>query len=391
MRYLLAIFLLGLLVALHELGHLIAARACRMKVERFAVGFGPPLLAVRRRGTEYSLRAIPFGGFVRISGMEVEGDAPAPGSYASRPRWQRALVLFAGSAVNYLIAIGLLFAYYAGGAPVPVPRTVGVVAPGSEAARVQLRPGDEVLSVDGQPVNDWSDLVEAVTERPGPLALSVRRDDQVLEVRATPRPDEAGVPRLGVGQLYSYRKLSAKEAASQAVRHSVALVRGGLEGTWALLRGRPDVSLAGPVGIAQRTASASTAGLGALLGLLAAISVALAVFNLLPVPGLDGGKLLLLGIAAVRGKPADPRLEALANAAGFFALIALAIWVTVRDVRGVRATAAREDTTAADAGVPADAGAVTLDAGAADAGAGARPDGGAAPDAGALQDAGAAR
>src|SRR6185369_5676049 len=122
MRYLLAIFLLGLLVALHELGHLLMARLCRMKVERYALGFGPPLLSFRsRRGTEYSLRAIPFGGYVRIAGMEPAAEAlPAPGSFAGRPRWQRMLVLAAGSLTNYVLALALLFSLYAGGRSVPV-------------------------------------------------------------------------------------------------------------------------------------------------------------------------------------------------------------------------------------------------------------------------------
>jgi regulator of sigma E protease len=362
MRYLLAIFLLGLLVALHELGHLVAARLCRMKVERFAVGFGPPLLATRRRGTQYSLRAIPFGGFVRVAGMEAAGEGPpGPGSFRSRPRWQRALVLVSGSALNYLCALALLFALYAGGRRVPVPGTVGEVTPGSEAARVQLRPGDVVEAVDGRPVREWSDLTRAVAEHAGPqlLVLAVRRGDQALEVRAAPRPDEEGVPRLGVSQLYAYRQLTRREAAAYAVHHASSLVVEGLTATWGMLRGRPGATLEGPVTIAQRTAGAATSGADALVALLAAISVALAVFNLLPVPGLDGGRLVLLAIAAVRGKPADPRVEAVASAVGFFALIALAVWVTVRDVRGARAAVVEP---AVDAGAPA------ADAGTADAG-----------------------
>ncbi|HYV49541.1 MAG TPA: M50 family metallopeptidase [Myxococcaceae bacterium] len=369
MRYLLAIFLLGLLVALHELGHLFAARLCRMKVERFAVGFGPPLLATRRRGTQYALRAIPFGGYVRVAGMEAAAEGPpGPGSFSSRPRWQRALVLVAGSALNYLCAVALLFTLYAGGRRVPVPGTVGEVTPGSEAARVQLRPGDVVEQVDGRPVREWSDLTGAVAEHAGPqpMVLVVRRGGQALEVRATPRPDEDGALRLGVSQLYAYRQLTRWEAARYAVRHASALVVEELRVTWDLARGRRSATLEGPVGIAQRTAASATAGVDALVALLAAISVALAVFNLLPVPGLDGGRLLLLAIGGVRGKAVDPRVEAVASAAGFLALIALAVWVTVRDARGVRAVAPvveLEDAGALlDAGAAPDAGS-PLDAG----------------------------
>ncbi|HVE82377.1 MAG TPA: M50 family metallopeptidase [Myxococcales bacterium] len=371
MRYLLATFLLGLLVALHELGHLVSARLCRMKVESFAVGFGPPLLAFRRRGVHYSLRAIPFGGFVRIAGMAPATEIqPAPGSFTSRPRWQRAVVLVAGSLANALCAVALLFGLYHGGYRVPVPNTVGEVAPGSEAARVQLRPGDVVMAVDGQPLRDWSALAEAVAERGGPLALTIRRGEQVLEVRATPRPDEEGIPRLGVAQLYAFRSLTNAEAAGYAFRHSVALAWDGLKATWALLRGQPGVSLMGPIGIARRTAEASATGFEPMLGLLAAISIALAVFNLLPVPGLDGGRLLFLGIAGIRGKPADPRVEAVASALGMLLLFGAAIWVSVRDVRG-RAREPGPAPAEVDAGAGVDGG---VDAGA---------DAGAAPDAGA--------
>jgi regulator of sigma E protease len=308
--------------------------------------------------------------------MEAGGEGPpGPGTFGSRPGWQRALVLVSGSALNYLCALGLLFALYAGGRHVPVPRTVGEVAPGSEAARLQLRPGDVVEAVDGRPVREWSDLTEAVAGSGGerPLTLGLRRGDQAVEVRATPRLDEGGVPRLGVSQLYAYRKLTRREAAGYALRHANALVVDGLAAMRDILRGRAGATLEGPVGIAQRMAAASGTGADALVALLAAISVALAVFNLLPVPGLDGGRLLLLGVAGVRGKALDPRVEAVASAAGFLALIALAIWVTVRDVRGVRSAGAP----VADAGA-ADAGA--LDAGAADAGS--AQDGGTSPDGG---------
>jgi regulator of sigma E protease len=245
-----------------------------------------------------------------------------------------------------------------------------------------------VEAVDGRPVREWSDLASAVAEHPGPLALTIRRGDQVLEVRATPRPDEEGVPRLGVAQLYAYRKLSLGEAAGYAFRHASALAADGLRATWAMVRGKGGATLQGPVGIAQRTAAASTSGADVLVALLAAISVALAVFNLLPVPGLDGGKLLLLGIAAVRGKPTDPRVEAVTNAAGFLALIALAVWVTVHDVRGARAPETVPDAGAPPAaGMPVDAGtsgdAGAMERGAADAGA---VDAGAALDAGAGAD-----
>jgi regulator of sigma E protease len=334
MSTVLSVFFLGLLVAVHEFGHLLAARAFGMTVERFAIGFGPPIFAFTRRGIEYSLRAIPFGGYVRIAGMTSEDDTAGENSFKAKPLWQRAIVLFAGSGVNYLGALVLLFLMYAGGANVPIPRTIGEVAPGSEAARVQLRPGDEITDVDGTPMKEWSDLVSAISKSDGrTVTLTILRDGRTMVVITQPRADGSGLPKLGVIQLRAYRSLTLGQAAGHAVRHAHALVGGTLIGLGQLVTGKVGAGLEGPVGIVRRTAFAWTEGVDAFLSFLGLISIAVAFFNLLPVPGLDGGRLLFLGIAAVRGKPVDERFENALTAAGFVLLLSLIAWVTLQDVR----------------------------------------------------------
>jgi regulator of sigma E protease len=355
-RYLAALLVLGSLVAFHELGHLILARLFRIRVDRFAVGFGPPLVAFTRGGVEYSLRAIPIGGYVRIHGMNPHQEGSGgPDAFSARPAWQRALVLFAGSGFNYLLALLMLFALYLAGTHVPVARTIGFVHPASGAARAQLRPGDEVTAVDGVPIDDWRDFARRMADRPGrPVRLELLRGAQQVTVEVNPEADEYGTGRLGVAQQYVYRQLSPGAAFLQAWVHAWAVVAEGASSLGRLATGRGGVVVEGPIGIARRTSEAASAGMDRLVRLIVALSVALAMFNLLPVPSLDGGRLLLILVAFVRGQPLTPRTETLINATGFLALIALILWVAVSDVRRIASHAPPESATQA---APADGGA----------------------------------
>ncbi|HSP80940.1 MAG TPA: site-2 protease family protein, partial [Myxococcaceae bacterium] len=159
MHYLPLLLALGLLVALHELGHLVAARLLGLRVHRYTLGFGPPVLTFRVRETEYALGAVPLGGSVHIQGMNPhEPGQEEPTSFASRSPWKRMGVLLAGPLANLLFALGILFALYTTGTHVVVPLTVGTIVPGSEAARAQLLPGDRIVSAEGQPLESWSEF-----------------------------------------------------------------------------------------------------------------------------------------------------------------------------------------------------------------------------------------
>ncbi|MBI3185892.1 MAG: site-2 protease family protein [Myxococcales bacterium] len=355
MRYVYAIIALGLLVAFHELGHLIAARVFGIKVLRFSVGFGPALFRIRRGETDYTLGALPLGGFVRIHGMNPhqEGlDRKDPRSFAARPAWQRLLVLLAGSLANYLLAVAVMAALLWAGTHVPVPRTIGAVVPGSEAARAQLRPGDVVEAIDGAPLSDWSELVERVNDSPGlPLVLSVSRGGERFQLAMTPRPEPSGVGRLGLRQQYVYREHGFGEGAAQSFAHVNRLAADGLRLLWRLLRGRPGVELAGPLGIVEQASKAASTGADAFLRVLVAISVALALFNLLPVPALDGGRSVFVLLELVSRRRVDPKLEAWLHTAGFLLLLGLLLWVMAQDVR--RAVSEGEGAASPDAGAAA--------------------------------------
>jgi regulator of sigma E protease len=338
-RYLAAILALGLVVAWHELGHLVVARLLRIRVTRYSLGFGPPIVSFRSRGTDWRISALPLGGYVVIHGMNPHTDGASGEdrtSYASRPAWQRLLVLAAGSLFNALLAVAVLVWLFVQGTHVAVPQTIGVVEPGSAAARALLRPGDAVTAIDGQPLGEWRELVEAVLDSPGrPLTLEVRRGEETFSQVVTPRPDAEGGGRLGIRQQYVYREHTFREAVPLALGYLSRLLREGAGLVERLLRGKPGADLASPVLLVKQASDAASVGWDTFLRVLVHLSLALALFNLLPFPGLDGGRMVFVAVQAVTGRKVPARAETLAHGLGFGILVALVLWVALRDVRGL--------------------------------------------------------
>lgn len=331
----LSILLLALLILLHEAGHFGVARACGMRVTRFSVGFGPVLTSFRPKGSEttYQIAAVPLGGFVQISGMDPQ-EPLEPGdtrSYAAKPLWQRAAVVFAGPAANYVVAAVLFSVLYAIGFPRAETGTViGEVTSGKPAALAGLRTGDRVLSVDGQAVTRWEQIAERTHAAPGKtVTFEVRRGDQTLVLRARagrdPRSRQGFVGIAPAVRLDRRPGLGAIAAgASQAAHDAVALVRS--LGTLAF------ESLMGPVGIVTLASAQVQKGIRAILLLGGGLSVALSVMNFLPLPALDGGRLVFLGYEMVLRRRVQPRFEAIVHWIGLILLLALLAVITFRDI-----------------------------------------------------------
>lgn len=338
MYALLALLALGLLLAVHELGHLVAARLFGLRVPRFSLGFGPPLLSFRLLGTEYVIAAIPIGASATIHGTNphTPGLDPAdPTSYRAQRLWKKLVITLAGSLANYLLALVTLFALYSAGTHVVVPLTVGTVTPGSEAARAQMLPGDRILSVDGVPTKSWSDFVELIGQSAGrerTLVLTRHGEPRVVQVR--PRPDERGVGRIGVSQQYVYREHGPSEALARSVVHTQRVAAEALGLVWSFVTGpKPMAEPPSSVAVVRQSSGAASTGLDSFLRVLVAISVALALLHLIPVPGLDGGRLLFLAIEAARGRPVSPGVETAANTVGFLAITAAILAVAVAEIR----------------------------------------------------------
>ncbi|MHB8872598.1 MAG: M50 family metallopeptidase [Myxococcaceae bacterium] len=322
MRYLYAFLALQVLLALHEASHALVARLCGVGVRRCAIGFGPPLFSFRKGGTLFAVCAVPLGAFTLLADS-------GPSAFGARPMWKRALVLLAGPFSNFAIAFGVLFLLHLAGTHVLVPMTVGTIQPGSEAARAGLRPGDRVVALDGQPVERWSDLVAQVSDAAErPIELTVAREGQSLSVQVAPRADDQGVGRLGLSQQYVYREHPPGEAAARSLAHVGRLFGDGAAHLLRVLRGGRSAWLPQAVPLFNQASDVAATGLDAFLRVAVALSLGLGVLSLLPLPSLDGGRLVLLLVEAVTHRRPGPRLEVGLHAAGFvllaLALIALA-------------------------------------------------------------------
>ena len=322
-----AVLSLGLLVLLHEAGHFLAARALRMRVEVFSIGFGPALVSFRGGRTEYRLSLVPLGGYVRIAGM-APGDGLHPGdasSFNARPAWQRALVLFSGPAMSWAFAFLLLASLYAEGFRVTTGEPVVEEVRGRRAAASGLLPGDRILAVDGVDISTWGEVAQALAGRPRQaVELRIVRNDVELLLTAHPGADgkldvlpESRVVRFPVG-----------EALGLAFKKTGELALGMLTDMRQWLSGTGEAQLTGPVGLVSETVEAVRKDLLSLLFMLVQISLALSLMNLLPLPALDGGRLLFVGLEAVRRRRVDVRVEAGVHAVGALALLGMVAWLS---------------------------------------------------------------
>jgi regulator of sigma E protease len=327
--YVLAAIGFMLLIALHELGHMVAAKANDMRVERYAVFF-PPFIARKRWGeTEYALGVIPLGGYAKITGMNPEEKLPpdvAPRGYYNKPVWRRVVVILAGPGVNLLLAFLLLFGLAFGAAKLT--SRVGEILPGSPAESA-LRPGDRVISIDGRR-GDQLDFQRQIsshrcpgTPRDGcrartPAVLRVERAGRVVTVRVRPRYD-AEVKRTRIGFTYANEPLDPGpiEAADAAVTLMWGVTTATVEAIARVFDPEKRKELSGVVGSYEVTRQAFTFSIRDALTVLAVISLSLAVINLFPFLPLDGGHVLLGVLEKVTGRRTSWRVVQQFSAVGF--------------------------------------------------------------------------
>jgi regulator of sigma E protease len=330
---------LGVLVFVHELGHFVTARLNGIRVDEFGFGFPPRLFGVKRGGVIYSLNAIPVGGFVRIYGENGE-NADEPDAFGAKKWWQRAMVLAAGSAMNVLLAF-LIFAGLA--LAVGVPTSTGAVVfrveRGSPAAAAGLRPGDKLRSIGGVPIRTPDDVrpaVRAALDREVPVV--VERGGRQITLRVTPsskRSESQGA--IGVQSRAELNHQGPLAALGTGARQTFDTVVLFLNGFGRIITGRAGGGgLAGPVGIAQMTSEvAEQARLVGLLTWTAFLSLNLFIVNLLPLPALDGGRLVFVLLEAIRRKKVAPQKEAVVHAVGMLLLLMFLIVISFFDVRRI--------------------------------------------------------
>ncbi len=341
MRVLVSILAVGLLIALHELGHFAAARRMGMKVIRFSVGFFFPLAkwVSKKSGVAYQIGAVPLGGFVQIKGMNPfeEGAYEDADSYAAKPAWRRAIVIVAGPAANFLVAWFLFFCLYLVGHPEPVDKAgIGFTVEGGPAQTAGLEAGDEILSVNGQPLSTWKELVEQLQAHPGKeILLEVKRQESRRSIPITPR-DDNGVGKIGIGQPTQRVSLAPHTAALASAVRCGQLAAGAVVGLVGWISGTMgEVTPVGPVGIVEMAAEALSTGFREFLALVAYLSVMLFLFNLFPLPALDGGRGMFLMFEVISRRRVNRKVDAAVNTVGFFLLIGLLLLITAKEVFGL--------------------------------------------------------
>ncbi|MFH1485645.1 MAG: M50 family metallopeptidase [Chloroflexota bacterium] len=333
------VLLIGFLVIAHELGHFVTARLFKVKILEFGLGYPPRLFAIKRNETEYSVNALPIGGFVKMLGEE---DPNEPGSLAGKSMGARFAILSAGSVMNGLLPVVLLSASLMIPHDVIVGQVqVGEVAPNSPAQQAGMQPGDVILGINDRPIESTFDLLYNIQLNIGSeVTLIVRRERMTREeVKLVPRwnpPPEQGAVGISVGMTSvrrETRSLPIWEAFPLGLRKSLdMLTLGKNEVTGWFIRGiAPPV--AGPVGIAQATGEVAKIGIPPLLEWTALISMNFAIINLFPLPALDGGRLAFLFLEFVRrGKRVPPEKEGLVHFIGFALLILLSLLITYQDI-----------------------------------------------------------
>ncbi|MBK6849596.1 MAG: site-2 protease family protein [Proteobacteria bacterium] len=338
MVYALAIAALAVLIVVHEFGHMWVARRCGMRVEKFSIFFGPVLWRWKGRQTTYQLASIPLGGYVQIAGMNPEEALPAddPGSYQHKPAWQRFLTILAGPGINYVFAIGLIFALVLiWGQPRPL-IAVAEVMPGSPALQVGLRAGDVLRRIDGVPVKEAVDVTVAVSSSGGrPMTIDLVRGGRPQVVRVAPRSED-GVYRIGIrfAPVPAFERVGVLRAAGYSLAYPVVQSAGMLRMLGKLATREVSAKqVEGPVGIVHQLKLSFESGAAAAVLQIALLSVCLGLFNLLPLPALDGGRLVFLAIEIVTRRRVSHRVEALIHTVGFVALFGLLLLVTYSDLR----------------------------------------------------------
>lgn len=341
------IVVLGVLIFVHELGHFLVAKWSGVTVLRFSLGFGPKLIGFQRGETEYRLSLIPLGGYVKMLGEESEEELTEDQrgtSFSSQTPLKRIGIVLAGPMSNFLMAI-VLFALVFVLAGIPqVTTRIGAVTADSPAERAGLLAGDKVLAIDGKELTSWGDIPQTIEEtEKETLTLLIGREDRKLTIRVSPKVSEIQtifgetIQRRVIGVMPSeekfFEKVSFLDAISHCVTYTIYLCKLFLISIMKLIqRVLPLDMLGGPIMIAQLAGREASKGFADLVLFTGAISVNLAVLNLLPVPVLDGGHILFYLIELLLGRSIGVRKMEIAQKIGMALLLALMILVFYNDI-----------------------------------------------------------
>lgn len=349
------ILILGLLVFIHELGHFVVAKRLGVKVEEFGFGLPPRVFGKKIGETIYSLNLLPIGGFVKLYGEDEEEEVGAKKekkadlkrAFFAKTKWQRTAIICAGVLMNFLLAVAVISYMFSRGVMVPQDKVrIVEVVRDSPAEKAGLKRDDVVLSIDGLAPKKSEELIKYTSEHlDQEVKLKIEREGQILEISLVPRkeyPKDQGPMGVAISS-FEEKKYPIWQAPFvgtwESLKMSGMIVAAVGKLLWqAITQGTVPKEVAGPVGIAQITGEAVRFGPLAVWQLIGLLSLNLAVINILPIPALDGGRLLFIGIEAVTRKKVRAKFERITHQIGMLLLFILIILITYHDILRILST-----------------------------------------------------
>ncbi|MEW6213627.1 MAG: RIP metalloprotease RseP [Nitrospirota bacterium] len=346
MTFLSAIILLGIIIFIHELGHFLSAKLLGIKVLKFSLGFGPKLVGEKYGDTEYLISSIPFGGYVKMLGEnrgEELGEEEKSVAYSHQPVWKRFVIVSSGPFFNMLFAIFIFFFVFLNGLPVLLPE-VGNVTPKSPAEMAGLIKGDTIIAIDDSQIVQWDEMTKIIHTSPDrSLNLKVKRKTGVINISII--PEKKRIKDL-FGQEREVGLIGITPSGNTFLRQEgfIGAIGNAFRRTWEISvltiisvvkliqRVIPMDTIGGPILILQMAGEQASKGALNLFIFMAVININLGILNLLPIPILDGGHILFLGIEAIRRKPLNEKLIAVAQRVGLAIILTLMAFALYNDI-----------------------------------------------------------
>ena len=331
-----AIFVFGVLVTVHEFGHFITAKLTGMRVDEFAIGFGPNIFQKKYGETLYSLRIIPLGGYNNIAGMEP-GEEQDERSFMSKPLPFRMLVILAGVIMNFILPVFLFCAIFLiNGLDRPVDQPIiGTVIENKVAAQAGMLKGDRIVQIEGVEITSWNGLVETLQKigDKKPITVVAERDGVKKAYSLNPVFDKNyNRPLIGIMPEFEQYQPGVIEAFTMGATYTKHIMLMMVDGLQKIITGAAPAEVSGPIGIAKIAGEAAAHGMMSLLNLVAILSINLGVINLLPLPALDGGHFVLLILEFFRGKPLGAKAATAVQTVGVAMIISLTVWAVFNDI-----------------------------------------------------------
>ena len=333
--YVIAVFLFLFMIIVHEFGHFLFSKILGVRVNEFSVGFGPKIFSKKFKETVYSVRAIPFGGFCALEGEDEKSNDPK--AFCNKESWKRLIILAAGAVFNLIFGLIIVMIYFAPASAIAT-NTVDSFTENATSKVSGLREGDEILKVDGRgclTANEIMFAFSAVEDNKVDLLVKRNGEKKLLKNVEFVMTEENGVKYLSRDFYLRFEENNFGTFITQSFRYTVSFGRTVWFSFIDLIGGKYSLNeVSGPVGVASVLGQATKIGLDTLLPILALITVNLGIFNLFPLPALDGGRILFVIVEMIIGKPVKPKYENLIHSIGFALLMIFAVLITLKDIYG---------------------------------------------------------